>query len=200
MPQALHGRYDSMPVRSKHSQSTTSYLVLDRGNNIVDVGGMWDEFAFANGGKSAALEMVIATNLNRHITGEAATIFTDRLLHFARQQFVHEPIYYRCDAPGLERTMVLMFAKGARNSVMMIHRLVSQRAVPYTLMFRHTDNVSGVLRCSFCNRLRDEDDWLEPGLFSTLHGSTRSPLFVKYDVCDRCEQLVDCLRKSSGLN
>jgi hypothetical protein len=174
-----------------HLERADLYVVLNRTNHIIEVGGAWDEFAFRNGSFRLIEPMVLMTPLTQYIADPKTAEFTERLVRAARKRPTLEPIYYRCDAPGLERTMALTLSPVSKDGLIMSHRLLSERSVsPQWRFYRGNDNSSS-MRCSFCNRLSRDQEWLEPKTFFAEAPAVVHIMPVRYTICSWCETILE---------
>lgn len=124
---------------------------LDRDLLITHVGGGWDAFAFANGGKSLVGKAVIGRPITSFIHGDAVRMFTDVVFERMLRLGGTRTIRYRCDSPGIIREMEMTLT-AIPDGLHCKHRIV--RETPSTPRAKFPTVPRAVrLRCSHCNEL-----------------------------------------------
>lgn len=166
---------------------------LDHDLLITHVGGGWDAFAFANGGKSLVGNTVIGRPITSFIHGDAVRMFTDVVFQRMLRLGGTRTIRYRCDSPGIIREMemtVCTLPEGLRCT----HRIV--RETPSTARAKFPTVPRAVrLRCSHCNELFSlVGKPMSPQ--EAAHGAPRDDdgtlvIEVDYFICRFCRSTID---------
>ena len=161
----------------------------DSSDTIVAVSPGWNEFASRNNGVELDTERVIGCKLLSFIQGDVTRMYVRTMIESARLR--HEPIVrqYRCDSPELKRFMEMRITLEASGLLCWEHRMLQAETLGRPLAFatlpagkvRHL-----VLRCSICNRLKSEQGWLEPDVWSGAGATTGGIITVAYGVCPDC--------------
>lgn len=169
-------------------QLPSLFYALDNHDRIIDVGGNWDDFALENDGKAVLRKHILGTPVFKHVEGDISAMYLRTLLSSVR--LLGHPITrrYRCDSPGTKRFMEMTLTPDADNGVMIAHRLLRSESLPARFIFTVAKGrPSFAIRCSMCNRLKKEGEWLEPEVvWSKGMWADAEPKSVIYGVCDTC--------------
>lgn len=154
----------------------------------MEVNEAWDRFALANEGEAALGEKVVGTPLFEHVTSDATRFLIDAMLQCVRASGESLTRPYRCDSPGIRRTLDMTLVPERGSCVSMEHRVRSIERVEPAMRFRSVEEWSGALkRCSLCNRIRVAGAWSEPDAASRRGElSAAVPVKVYYGVCPSC--------------
>jgi hypothetical protein len=177
----------SLNVRPGDPGDLVTYR-LDEQDRIVEVNEAWDRFARANEGDSALGELVIGTRLFEHITSDATRFLIEAMLQCVRASGESLTRCYRCDSPGIRRTLDMTLVPEQRGRVLLEHRVRSIEMVSPAIRFRPVGEWAGaVKRCSLCNRVRVGNTWSEPEAASERGAlDSTQPVKVYYGVCPSC--------------
>lgn len=177
---------EGAPKAGEASQSL--FYALDRQDRIIDVGGAWDDFALENDGKSVLRERVLGTPVFKHVNGDISAMYLRTLLSSVRLLDRSVTRCYRCDSPGTKRFMEMTLTPDADDGVMIAHRLLRTESLPARFIFTVAKGrPSFAVRCSMCNRLKQDGEWQEPEVLLSKHDwGNAQPRSVIYGVCDDC--------------
>jgi hypothetical protein len=140
----------------------TAYTV-DRNDVIVEVNDSWDGFAIENGGEKACAAHIVGARLFDSITGDAARMFMTAILMRVRVSGQAESVPYRCDSDTMRRYYTMTLSPLPDMAVQVIHDLDRQEEGAVSVRIRAAPpGGPGVLRCSICNKLKLDEDWVDP--------------------------------------
>lgn len=163
---------------------------LDADNCIVRVTPEWDEFAAANEGPTCMGPHVCGRKLAEFISGDATRMWVEALVATARLgSDLDRP--YRCDSPTVKRYM-RMRVRPEGELIVMHHKLVREEAMsqPVHITSARTQGKM-VLRCSMCNRLEIDEQWIEPDTaMSQGKLPARKTVHVIHTVCADCYRML----------
>jgi hypothetical protein len=149
---------------SDQSFSSTRYSI-NSSDNIVAVGGDWDQLALENNSPSDLLSANIHNrSFWEFVSGDAlqhvyrslmSTVRTGRTLDFV----------FRCDSPALRRFLKLRMVPGADDGIDFFTETLRTEPRGFQHVFdanaQRTDGL--VVACSWCNKLQTGSDlWQEP--------------------------------------
>ena len=156
---------------------------IDREDTIVETSGAWDDFARVNGGVPPA----VGRPLWHFIAGKDVRATWSLLLRRVREGRVPLAFLYRCDGPGIRRTMQMELASQRDGSV--AFRSSQINAVRTDTFIGRWETGSGretVLVCGWCGRVHAEE-WVQPedaiarlGLHEQRHPR------LSHGICDAC--------------
>ena len=145
-------------------EGTISYFV-DADNRIVNVVGPWDEFALKNDGPGACVQAILGKPLDQFIAGDVSRMFVSTMLMSARS--LNRTVYrsYRCDSGHLKRYMEMTIIPVNDGILEVRHRLLhSEPMQQYQFVPAQrsgTTGVAGTKRCSMCNKIQANGEWME---------------------------------------
>jgi hypothetical protein len=192
-----------MSVESSQSRAASdeaSWYRLDAEDRIVGVGGAWDAFARENGGDALAGDVLVGTRVYDHVVGHFTRRFLKDFLARARAAGGATRQSYRCDSPQAKRLMEMSAEACEAGTLCVSHKVIDERPLPFPVPMEDVTRrgVTGVLRCSNCNRVRgrgdSEKDWREPELAPKSGG----PMRVIHTVCADCRKGISA-RERWGL-
>lgn len=161
---------------------------LDARDIIVAVGGDWDQFLKGNGGKPSVLSgRIEGSSLFASVTGRSTSLLLKSRLDLVRLVDQARTFRYRCDAPGHRRTMEMTISPERDGGLLLSHRLLEERQVAPAVEFRVAPipHSKVVFRCSWCNRVKQGSEWLEPS--AALPPAPKNVSFtVAYAICGGC--------------
>jgi len=156
---------------------------IDRHDTIVEIGGVWDAFARANGGVPPA----VGRPLWHFIAGKDVRATWALLLRRVREGRIPVVFVYRCDGPGVRRLMQMELLADRIGSVQFRSTAVS---------ITETDTIVGrwetgsardtVLVCGWCGRVH-AGDWVQLEQAIELLGlhESRQPR-LSHGICESC--------------
>lgn len=173
---------------------------VDAQCKIVRVNWDWEEFAQSNDTHTLSASQVLGRELGEFICDDTTRMLVYALVASARdlQRPVQRP--YRCDSPDCKRFMEMKIVPEPNGLVRLDHKIVKTEPMAARARFQLAPgNTSTVIphRCSMCNRLRFEDEWLEVDLALAYgliadHQTTR----VVYTICPMCKVTLNRSRKT----
>ena len=180
------------------SNSNTLFYRVDEDDVIVDIGGLWDDFALGNDGPGILKAQVLGTKLYQHIKGETCRTYVWTMLDGVRK--LEKPVVrsYRCDSPTCKRFMTMSVVPEPRNRLLLEHRLDSIQPFDRPLKFAYAPRNprTKVTRCTMCNRLQVDGAWSEPEHVLTKAAKpVTDATLVIYSVCKDCKTAA-CIPKS----
>lgn len=178
-----------MASQTDAAENPSSFYLLDAHDQIVDAGGLWDEFARENDGGNALVTRVLGTCIFDHISGDTSTMFLDSLLKYTRTLKRSSTRCYRCDSPGIKRFMEMNLVPQTDGGVLVVHRLLRTEILPGQFIFTVQRGVNiFAVRCSMCNRLKIDGEWTEPDqAFASGKLVANHQTAVIYGVCPECK-------------
>ena len=165
---------------------TIAYL-LDNDNNILEVGGPWDEFANENGGENTTTEAVLGQTIWKFIEGDITRLWLKSAFQHARLKANPIERPYRCDSPDIKRFMLMRITPRTDGALRIEHTLIREekREKPVHIKTGNADSIYKVrARCSFCGRVKDNELWEEP---RSEHARASSEIIVMYSICEDCQ-------------
>jgi len=170
---------------TQNSIPTSTAYWVDGNDIIIKTSLNWDIFADANNGVGNKTEEIV----NRYIWDFIIDDKTRRWLSgfFKRVREDKKPVIipYRCDTPALKRYMQMTISVESEDILMVKHRVIKTVPMQKPVHFRASISEKSIKRCSVCNRILIDNDWLEPE--KSMIGEYVS---VRYGVCEQCESLT----------
>ena len=164
---------------------------LDGENNIVEVGGKWDDFAEQNNGAKAFAKRIVGTQLFTHISGTTSRDFVWTMIDAVRKTGKPSVKSYRCDGPEIKRFMEMTIVPEEAAHVRVEHRLlrIETRSVRAAFTTGHGASGRVLIRCSMCNRVRAKGRWLEIEQAVAANSAGAQDSYpVAYGVCGSCRE------------
>jgi hypothetical protein len=164
----------------------TRYRV-NRENQIIQIGGAWDQFAELNDAHNLSGRKVIGLPLMRFISGDATRMFIEVMLRSARLRGQSFSKHYRCDSAEMRRLMCMTLFPEENHEVELMHEILEETPLP-TPVQCYEAPMAMRHRCSICNRLATDDgQWIDPAL-PGLHRyiNLNQRVAVQHTVCDDC--------------
>ncbi|MFG6465536.1 hypothetical protein [Roseateles sp. BYS87W] len=128
---------------------------VDADDRIVEVDPDWDQFAEANGGHTATSAHVLGQPLSDFLSGDVTRMFLAAALEATRLTGLPRTLAYRCDAPGMRRSLEMTVQPLPEGEVLVQHRLLSATPKASATTFRYGQPPRAAwYRCSQCLRLR----------------------------------------------
>ncbi len=165
---------------------------INKYDNLVSAGGLWDTFAIDNGAEELTFEKIRGRNLWDFITGDATKHVYGQILKRVRSGETLE-FEFRCDSPQLRRFMAMVIAPAKEGGVRFKTRVIriEERVNRCFQVTGRSGTDRLVISCSWCNRFRiGEGLWVEAeNVVDILHifdGST--DLSLSHGMCDACYQ------------
>ena len=162
------------------------HCVLDDQYRLLWVGGDWDDFALANGGRSAKANEVLSTSLFAHILDASTRRAMTVVIEAVREARLPLKVDYRCDSPTVLRRFQLTIQPMKENRVLLVHDLRDARSFERPLTAWTYDPDATEVKCSFCCAVQHGSDWIAPEDLETPH-----PAVVRYRLCPACEAGID---------
>ncbi|MEW6321881.1 MAG: hypothetical protein AB1635_12455 [Acidobacteriota bacterium] len=167
---------------------------LGRQDEIVEVGGAWDDFALSNEAPELQGQRVVGRFIWEFIA-DRTTAGLFKALYAAVRGGKALAIPFRCDGPSVRRYMQLQMAGSDHGGLTVSSSLVREECRPaQPILQRGTVRSDALLSmCSWCNRLRVDAGWCEVdeavaalGLFE----QTRLPQLT-HGICEPCRQQIE---------
>ncbi|AHF02252.1 hypothetical protein THIAE_05690 [Thiomicrospira aerophila AL3] len=176
---------------SNESSSSLS-IVVNRNGLIESLSSNWLDNLDEVTKKALDSSHLIGQPLSIFIRNDSTKMYVESCIQLCRvsKKVITRP--YRCDSPTHKRFMELELVPLQNGSVLMNHLLLKVEAFVNRLdIVERVDNRpkkhSGLVRCSFCNKLRrvGEKEWFEP---ERLVSHTAQNIAVIHSVCPACTQ------------
>lgn len=164
--------------------------LLDQENVIVVIAGPWNEFAENNAGNGSYQESVLGQPLLDFISGKVTKQYWLEVFSKVRLSNVPLSIDYRCDAPFAKRFMQMTLSPEANGALRIRSRLLQEDSLPRSVLITRAEQRSKHtrVRCSLCNRINQQGDWLETEQLSRLNACFDWE--VTYGVCPACQDVL----------
>ncbi|WP_127470172.1 hypothetical protein [Thiomicrorhabdus aquaedulcis] len=175
-------------------------LVVDAQNCIINVSNSWEPLAVQGGaGDSLQANKILGLPLKDFIQSDITWMAVETALKLCRlkRQPLSKP--YRCDSPTHQRFMqmdLIPLQPFSTGLVKMQHGLLKEEPFKKPLYIQDMTASQGktslphlILRCSFCNSLKNPKlgFWQTPEIFE--HNQTiEQPLQVVHTVCPSCKE------------
>ena len=135
----------------------------------------WDQYAVNNNAADLASPNIIGLSLWEFIHGEDVRKLYEDVLASVRSQKKTVSFPYRCDTELDKQYLTLTLTPFMQNnSVQFYSRIVDKIPFKTDKPVKLDFGKSGILRCSVCNRLHCQNEWVEPekavnyGLLATI--------------------------------
>ncbi|MCB1174596.1 MAG: hypothetical protein KDK39_13580 [Leptospiraceae bacterium] len=160
---------------------------LDDQDRIVALGGPWDSFALENDGPQVQSDLIRGRPIWSFVTGELTRMWLQTVFQLVRSQ--KQPITrpYRCDSPHLRRFMQMRIQSGPAGKLSIYHDIlrIEQRSQPVYIHYELDEQeISFRARCSFCNRVKQGQHWMEP---DAANAHPERTITVTSSVCPDCQ-------------
>lgn len=169
-------------------QMTTNYL-LNKHDIIINVSGIWDEFAIKNRGVNVCANDVCGHSIWLYVTGDVTRMWLNAIFQLARVGGNPIERAYRCDSPNLKRYMQMRLTPHPDGTLLVEHQVLKteERDEEMNIRYKHSSTLAGTRqRCSVCGRIRLAD-WVEP--LPEHHGGDNT-IVVTYTVCEACRDML----------
>lgn len=166
---------------------------LDGDDKIIKTSESWDEFAKDNDGDALVGQSVIGVSIWDFIEGNTTCAWMSALFSLAR---LHQKVVeraYRCDSPGIKREMKMILTPEESGVLKVEHKVVSVEAMKVPAYFQAAMDVKTngvVIRCSICNRVKEDGEWIEAAFMQQNDSSEQKPIKVAYGVCGNCTRFM----------
>lgn len=163
--------------------------IINPDNIVIDVNQAWDYFALQNNCPESTRIGVLEKSILDAVSGKVTKQYWRDLL--ARAWLSTQPlkIDYRCDSPDTKRWMQMELCRLEDGNMRISHiQLASEKRTP-AIHFKLASQRSSSthIRCSICNRLKENDHWHEAEtLIKTGNNAGSVYLPVIYGVCTDC--------------
>ncbi|MEL7002320.1 MAG: hypothetical protein AAFN93_06245 [Bacteroidota bacterium] len=159
---------------------------VDEKNIIVRTSHLWDSFAEDNeGGARSFSEDILGKNLFSFISGDTTKMFIETIIVRSRQLQSPLNIDYRCDSPDMKRYMTMKLTLEDDETLRIDNILQREESMSGSVHFSADDCNSQIIRCSLCQKVLTENDWIEPELL--IRENTAKTVLVNYSVCEDCQ-------------
>jgi hypothetical protein len=163
-----------------------SYFVVDADLRLLWIGGDWDDFSQANGGKGALVNDVLSTPLRDHITDDETADALAEMIGAVQQANHMLRIDYRCDSPQQLRRFLLTIQPMKDSRALLVHELRDASIFKKPLTPWQADQTAEDCKCSFCCSVRTAGGrWTAPEGLEGDH-----PPLVRYTLCPDCTQNI----------
>ncbi|HEX7650294.1 MAG TPA: hypothetical protein VF450_23055 [Noviherbaspirillum sp.] len=163
---------------------------IDCDNRLIEVGGGWDAFALENETPAVLRDAVLGRSLLDFVAGTETRHLHEVLLDRARSGIPLQRMPFRCDSPGLRRSMEMDIVSPDGAAVEFHCRLlrVEPRASLLTVT-AEPGNGSTMRMCSWCKKVHlTRDLWVEVeeavARFGLLEDD--APPQVTHGICNSC--------------
>lgn len=169
---------------------------VDHENNIICLSANWDDRVLKQQTPELLSQEIMGKPLASFFLDQLTIMFVTSMLDSARlkQMSIKKP--YRCDTPSLKRYMMMKVTPFDNDSVRVSHYLLKSIPWKYVTHFRasreHQPVIAQpeqkVVRCSLCNNVKHENDWITQDAFLT-----QNPKWIDqeiptiYSLCERCK-------------
>ena len=174
---------------SQHDKNdaTSIEYVVDKDNVIVEIRGLWDEFAIDNDAAQMVTEKVIGKPLMDFISGSVTRQFWLEMLHKTRIGKTPVCLDYRCDSPQARRYMSLRLIPESHGRLRLLSALLrsEERQENFYSERARERGKDTMTRCSLCNQILSRGQWVEAESLSNSSPDNR--LQVIYGICPTCK-------------
>lgn len=165
--------------------------IIDAERLIIDVSGDWDGFARQNDGFGLSVSEVLNTPLLSYIHDLETKYLYDKILQRACESHRALTLPFRCDSPDLRRFMQ-MHIRPLGNRMIMFKTSLIREEPRASIAVEVRDSGSFVRMCSYCLRVRRDEDWVElEDAIKDAHLFEMSKLpMITHGICPSCKNTV----------
>lgn len=184
-----------MPAAAPDELGTVSYDIDLDGTVTAVHEPVWRQFATENGAQALAdPAAVVGRPLQDFIAGPARD-HVDMLVRMLRRGMHPEFAYtFRCDAPHKDRYMRMHIATilgpdGAASGLRFSSTVLHEEERLDVVLMHHQDpgeDAPFLTMCSYCKRVRHDDEWVLPRDYEASGAPTRVRL--THGICPDCER------------
>jgi hypothetical protein len=163
----------------------------DHRHRILAVSASWDAFAVENGAESHALAAaVVGRSLFEYIEGLEVRHLYEILLKTVLETGVGATVPLHCDSPSLRRKLLLSIRPMQFGVVEYEGRIVEIAPREPVLILDSTRprGPEMVYICSFCKRIEQAGDWLDPATYLLQSNALAKEILprLSHGVCPDC--------------
>lgn len=172
---------------------------IDSDDRITALNSGWKRFAEINGAPDLNDERLIGQSLWQYIADDSTVRIYEILLREIRQDCASLTFPFRCDSPEMRRYMEMNLVACGEGSVEFRSRIVRTELRNQKVFCQHASVAAKklLLRCSFCNRVRFEENWSDVVDAAAKILDREIPMQVCYAVCETCDSEINsrCFRR-----
>ncbi len=174
-------------------------FILNNHDEIIAVGGAWDDFALANDAPELIGEKVIGRPLLEFISGNVTRQFVLAILHTVRSSAQAVELDYRCDSPKERRFMRMQVSLEPSGDIHFLNTPLRTEPRQHKVFISRAAQRSKTTstRCSMCNLIKSLNDWVETDSSSQ---PAASELLVIYGICASCSAKLQCASSAQQLS
>ncbi|MEX2471452.1 MAG: hypothetical protein WEA34_04690, partial [Gemmatimonadota bacterium] len=186
----------SAEPRPPTDSGVIEYVVKPDGT-VVEIRGIWDDFARTNGAGGLTIANVVGHDLCDFVSGPATRLVYDALIE--RVGRTRAPIHFtfRCDAPDVRRHMRMDVMGDGSENVRFSSRIVSEEPRPRQALLSTDVDRSDVtvVMCSWCKRVKQDDNWVEVEEYVESTGLMEEERFpqLSHGLCPECAAKMEAL-------
>lgn len=138
-----------------------TYYTIDQLNRIVDVGGSWDDFSDANGGRGLKLDKIRGNEIWAYISGLQTRSYLNAVFFVCR--FTQKPVslVYRCDSPTEVRYFRMTVTNLTADGLHIAHDSLLDDCFAKRKVVALSD-LHSTEKCSICCALKVDGTWVDP--------------------------------------
>lgn len=179
----------------KQSYSKCCRYVIDKKDEIIEVGDNWDRFARANHGENILAENTLNRQLWDFIAGDETRMIYRNLIHKVRSENIVMQFPFRCDGLACRRFMQMRI-RALANSALEFFSCIETEEPRQTLRLldpQEKRNEDLLVVCSWCKDIKCDDEWLPADKAVRrldLFGFVRLPT-ISHGICPACETAME---------
>ncbi len=148
--------------RLRTDPGVIEYVVKPDGT-VVEIRGIWDDFARANAAGDLRMADVVGRDLCDFVSGPATRQIYEALIGRVVQTRTPIQFTFRCDAPEVRRHMHMEVMGDGSENVRFTSRIVREEPrPPQPLLSTDVDRSDEtIVMCSWCKRVKLDERWVE---------------------------------------
>jgi hypothetical protein len=165
---------------------------IDAQDRIVKVNIGWTRFAEINGASHLDRDQLIGQPIWEFIVDKDTSRIYEVLLREVRENCQTLTFPFRCDSPEMRRYMEMGLVACGQGCVEFRSRMVRTERRERRLYCQYTAVPAQglLLRCSFCNRVRYQGEWVDVATAADTILDRDMPLQVCYAICSACSSTI----------
>lgn len=172
------------------------YVVKPDGT-VVEIRGIWDDFARANDAGGPAIADVVGRQLWDFVSGPATRQVYDALIDRVGKTRTGIHFTFRCDTPDVRRLMRMDVRGDGSENIRFTSRMVREEPRPAQRLLSTDADRSDVtvVMCSWCKRLKHDDRWVEVEEYVESTGLMEEERFpqLNHGLCPDCAAAMEAL-------
>lgn len=186
----------SAEARPPTDPAVIEYVVKPDGT-VVEIRGIWDDFAQANDAGGLAIADVVGHDVCDFVSGPATRQVYEALIERVGRTRTAIQFTFRCDAPDVRRHMRMDVVGEGSENVRFTSRILREEPRPaQALLSTDTDRSDvTVVMCSWCKRLKLDDRWVEVEEYVERTGLMEEERFpqLSHGLCPECAAKMEAL-------